>query len=296
MQHIGFALHTFAGSRSRDRLVRVCLISVVMCTLLAGCDIASRPGGYSCMSGCRTQAILIHSHTDSSGVPDLDGPLSTGISSDLLLAPLSCDGACRASSGDFANPGFIATYMCLDNTGNLAWACVGYRTDAGGAQQYIVWYQVPGARNVIVVLGSTPPSPYAGKYAHAILTITSAADSSVGKGIWLVFVESHPAGTSSFFIFDYVLLFDLTTFLPTLIQYTQFIFGASGATSGAAIFANNMYGSTPTSLSPEWKALQHDGVLSATGTATNPSAAEWTPPPSRSTSGGKFVVWCCALV
>jgi len=90
---------------------------------------------------------------------------------------------------------------------------------------------------------------------------------------------------------------------PTLIQYTQYIFGSSGATSGAAIFTNNMYGSTlahsgvtPTSLSPDWKVLQHDGAHPATGTATSPSMAEWTPPPSRSSNGGKFVVWCCTLV
>jgi hypothetical protein len=306
MQHVGFAQHTLARSRSRDRLIHVCLISLVMCTLLAGCAIGPRPGGYSCAGasgGCWTQLLLTHSHTDASGAPDLDGPRITGVSTHLLLAPLTCDDACRASTGDIAKPGFIATEVCLYDSDTKAWACTGYRTDAGGGQQYFVWYAVPGTKSVVVPLASTPPSPDAGKYAHAIVTITSASDSSSGTGVWLVFVESHPAGTSSYFVYDYLLPFNLSTFQPTIIQYTQLISGTSGATSGAAIFTNNMYGSTlahdgasPTSLSPDWKVLQHDGVIPATGTATSPSMAEWAPSPSSSSYGGKFVVWCCTLV
>jgi len=212
MQHVGFALHTFGRSRSRDRLVRLGLISLVICTLLAGCEIASRPGGYSCTGGCWTVQQLSYSHTDASGARDLDGPRITGVSSNLLLAPLTCDDACRASSGDLANPGFIATYVCLYDTDNKAWACVGYRTDAGGAQEYFVWYQVPGTKNVVAVLASTPPSPDAGRYAHAIVSLSSISDATIPAGAWVVIIESHPAGTSSFFYYDYLLPFNLSTF------------------------------------------------------------------------------------
>jgi hypothetical protein len=268
---------------------------------LSGCASGTRPASYNCDAGCWTTLQLTHAHTDTSGAADLDGPRITGVSSDLLLAPLSCDDACRSSSGDLANPGFIATEMCLYESDNKAWACAGYRTDAGGAPQYFVWFQVPGAKTFVVGLGSTPPSPDAGKYAHAIVTISSASDANSGASFWIVFVESHPATTSSYFVYDYLLPFTLSSFQPTAIQYTQFVQGASGATADPAIFANNRYGTalthdgaTPTSLSPDWQVLKHDGVLSPTGTATNPSSAGWSRPPSGSTDGGRFVMWCCA--
>ncbi len=298
MQRIESALHKLARDRARHRLVRVSLIGLVICTLLTGCGAGTTSVSYSCKGGCWTVLQLSHDHTDASGAPDLDAARLTGASSYIYPARLFCDDACRASSGDIANPGYIATVLCLYQADTGAWACTGYRTDAAGAEQYFVWYQVPGEKNVVVFLGSVPVTPgcFGIALSYVAFSISSYFGLDAPDGRWSVNIFPN----ACFDPITFTLPFKFLDFQPTAIQYTQFIAGTRGAAADIAVFTSNAYGVTMdhvygsiTDFETKWQTLKHDGVLSATGTATNPSFAEWFPTPSSSTYGGRYFVSCC---
>jgi hypothetical protein len=244
---------------------------------------------------------LTHTHTDTSGAPDLDGSPILGVQSDVLVAPLTCDAACRASSGDAANPGFIADEICLYQSGSGAWACIGYRTDPAGVEQYFVWYAEPGKKDVTVFLDATPPSPdEKGVYPHALIYLFTYV-SLDHLGGWEALIQSvSPNHLSEDELLGYDLPFTAADFQPTAIQYTQFIAGTSGATAGYALFTQNYYSVTvqhpadePLTFIPKWQPFAHNGVLGATGTATSPGYAGWSLSPTKSATGGSYYVYCC---
>jgi hypothetical protein len=301
MQYLEFMLSGLIRGRVRACLLRVTLSSLLLCIVMTGCA-ETRPGGYSCTGGCWTLLQLTHSHTDGTGEPDLDGARITGASSDIQVVPLSCDSSCRGSSGDPAHPGFIATELCLYQLDNKAWACIGYRTGEVGNEEYFAWYQVPGKTNTKVLLGAAKPAAdSSGIYPYTTFAISSGISVSGGCGLVCISggweVDIFPSGASAI---SYALPFSLTDFQPTHIQYTQYIYGTSGATAGYTLFTNNQYGDKLVdflvgtgSQRPNWHPIKHDGVLSPTGTSSSPSFAGWGFNPGADISGGMFYIYCC---
>jgi hypothetical protein len=298
------------GRRSRS-VWRSGVIGLMLLGALAGCAGTPRPGGYDCVNtlgGCFTLLALGSMHKDASGAPDLDGTTITGAASEIQVVPLSCDAACRASSGDTTRPGYIANYIQLWEQDNGAFIRLGYRTNDKGEEWYFDEYGIPGTSFTSQVLAPTHVDPGATSDFPAVqLNIGSVFGASLGDcggTIPLCFTDSWtasvvlPGGGGSY---DATTSFTTEGFKPNWLYYTQQIWGTSGATAGYATFERNQYGEKLVSFisgvpsGPDWHYLRHDGSPPAEhGTATHPSFGNWSFNPSADSTGGVYYLYCCA--
>jgi hypothetical protein len=265
---------------------------------LAGCTANTRPGGYDCVNslgGCFTLLALSSLHKDASGVPDLDGTTITGVASQIEVVPLHCDAACRASSGDPARPGFIATYLQVWEQDNGAFIRLGYRTNASGDEEFFEEYAGPGIAFTSFTFALTGVSAGGeGYYGQFSIAAENGVDTSC---ICLVDDWVVRGDRMGVLLLAQRLPFTTKAFTPNYLYFVQQVWGKSGASADYTTFERNYYGETEiyAFAAPDWHYLRHDGVPPIEhGTAAHPSFGNWTFSPSADSTGGVYHLYCCA--
>jgi hypothetical protein len=279
-------------------LARTGALILTLALLLVGCSTGGspRPGGYQCIAapsqyGCWTQLSITPTHVNSDGTPDIPG-LPVGAQSGVLITPLSCDAACRASSGGGGNPpGFIANFMQLWQSSNNWFIRVGYETTPSSGAQYFVQWGVGdfSPSNGTVPLGLTQIEPgFTGDYPYTNIFLGQVTHAASGPQVWNAYVGPNfpptavPQGVG----------IGPTAFQPDYLFSGQVVYGTSGATAIISGFTG-----THIYTASGFQALQEDGVPpNPVRTADHPTDAGWLSPPSSSGSdGGIFYVSCCQL-
>jgi hypothetical protein len=296
------ASHSAASTKgpAKGPLWRIVLLSLVLVTTLTSCDLglggSTGLGSYNCVNmigGCYNGLVLSVTHLGPKGKPDLPTDLD-GAVTDLLLVPLSCDTACRDSSGPGNPPGYIANFLVLRDDTTGAFIRVGYMTTTSGTNHYFMQYYLPDIAtipNLTKDFGPTGIDPgFAGSSPYTEFWITHSFEQ-----FWFIWIvpltpDAHPTGGQ-----EYSEEIGPTLFRPTQIRYVQLIWGRSGAVAPLAVFTNNYYRSYFANPNPPYDVVvSADGVpFGPGGTPSQPTLAQWLNPPSNASNGGAFAVQCC---
>jgi hypothetical protein len=272
----------------------------VLATLLAGCTVGGStfPGGYHCTapqnpSGCYTQISFTHSHTNQDNNPDIAGDPKYAYSN-LLVVPLSCDAACKASSGQGNPPGGMGNFLEMYQPNGGWYIRLGYSTAFG--LSYYLQYRLPGVNNgqfTQVILGPAPTGNGGNtidyKYALVAMGVLGQQTFFGTTGDWVAIIEP-PYGPNGYLWED----LGPSTFSPTTVFYGQFVYGTSGAKAELAFFANNNILTAPYSAQNLQQFVTEDGSPpSDTQSVDHPTDASWLFKPTQSSTGGMFRIACC---
>jgi hypothetical protein len=232
--------------------------------------------------------VLSHSHPNGDGHADIpDDPL--GVSTDLLLVPLSCGLTCQASSRP---PGFIANIVQLYDSHSRLAIRAGYETTSSGVNTAFIQYSSPdhSPPYTTEIVGPTGVNPDFRGSTDPFATVSISWDGMAwevsmngltdpqlqqeyGEGIDLRAPE-----------------FPTTAFYPDQVQLLQEVYGTRDATAPGAVFTNNQV----KFLGLGWRTLQEDGTVTIPElTPTHPTLAGWLVERGASTNGGSFYVSCC---
>jgi hypothetical protein len=279
---------------ARRTLTRTGALIFTLALLVAGCSVGGspRPGGYQCIAapsqyGCWTLLSLTPTHLNSDGNVDIPG-LPVGATSDVLVAPLSCDTACQASGGGGGNPpGYIANVMQLSQSSNNWFIRTGYETTPSSGTQYFLQYYLADVTppSATIYLGATQVEP--GFTGSEPFTAVGMGKSLETPPEWNV--QMIPTFPPTSLPLSHII--GVSAFQPDYVYYGQVVYGTSGATAIIAAFTDN-YISTSTVT----QHLQEDGMPPGTvRTADHPTDAGWLIHPSTTSSniGGEFYVSCC---
>jgi hypothetical protein len=210
----------------------------------------------------------------------------------LQVVPLTCDNACRASSGDPNHVGGIANFIGLDD-GGAHWIRIGYGTDNAGHPEYWHDFALPNLPYTSTLDGLTHvETGFVGKIPYANLLIEAVADQgNLNTPLWYAYIyTTYPVVNTMFFKLGHA------DFVPTRLILGQVLWGKSGANAIEALYAYTSYETTP------WNAqvfvavpLTTNGIVSPLAGAP-PPYANWVVKPTNDVqvSGGLFFTECCA--
>jgi hypothetical protein len=272
---------------------------------LAACGGESATSPYDCINatgGCYNYAQLSQSNGVFTRTP-------VAFYTDLDVVPLTCDSACRASSGNLTTPGYISNYVTLFDASGTYFIRAGYYT-FNGHDTYFYDSRLPGQAYSTHPLGDTHigPNPPAADYPDTWTSTGVRFDKTSGTspGWYVTFHLRHDAAMGAVGDHSFAVTgpsFILTSFQPYRVTMGQLLYGHSGATAIFASFANNQVaydtlcipGPLGTSCANLYGQLTGDGsVVPQPSPGVPPPYANWIVRPSaHNSNGGVFYTECC---
>jgi hypothetical protein len=271
--------------------------------LLSGClggGGRTRQGGYQCTApqnlyGCWTQLTLSHAHINPDGRADLLGD-PVGITADIAVAPLSCNGACELSSGPTNPVGYIANYIELYQSSNGWGIRAGYETTTMGNYYYASYYLGAAATATVFWVPTNVDPGFTGSYYPYATFVIGPSDLKFCAppgcdwvaGLWPPGVPIRDTTFDSTHV-------GVSPFHPDYILIGQVVYGTTGATAPFATFTNIYYTYANANGGGGGGPLTEAGVSPVeVVTVNHPTDANWYIHPSASDpGGGAFYTACC---